>query len=61
MDKRDAYLWLYGVVGCNNLTIDKIEREMPGTKDIFDFSEKTIYNLERVNDKVKSSIINYKS
>ncbi|EEA85149.1 DNA protecting protein DprA [Peptacetobacter hiranonis DSM 13275] len=61
MDKRDAYLWLYGVVGCNNLTIDKIEREMPGTKDIFDFSEKTIYNLERVNDKVKSSIINYKN
>lgn len=61
MNKRDAYLWLYGVVGCNNLTIDKIEREMPGTKDIFDFSEKTIYNLERVNDKVKSSIINYKN
>ena len=61
MNKRDAYLWLYGVVGLSNLTIDKIEKKIPGTKDIFDFSEKTIYNLEGVNDKIKSSIINCKN
>ena len=61
MNKRDAYLWLSGVVGCSNLNIDKIEKEITTMKDIFDFSEKTIYNLERVNDKVKDNIIKYKN
>lgn len=61
MNERDAYLWLYGVVGCSNLTIDRIEKQTKNIKDIFDFSEKTIYNLERVSDRVKNSIIEYKN
>ncbi len=61
MKRRDAYLWLYGVAGCSNLNIDKIERGMSSIKDIFDFSEKTIYNLEGVNDKVKENIIKCKN
>lgn len=61
MEKRDVYLWLYGIVGCSNLTIDKIESQVGNIKDIFDFSEKTIYNLERVSDKIKQNIIKYKN
>ncbi|WP_300280004.1 DNA-processing protein DprA [Peptacetobacter sp.] len=60
MDKKDVYLWLYGVVGCSNLTIDKIEKQVIKIEDIFDFSNETIYNFESVNEKIKENIIKYR-
>lgn len=60
MNKRDVYLWLYGVVDCSNLIIDKIEKQLIRIEDIFDFSNESIYNLERVNDKAKENIIKYR-
>lgn len=61
MEIRDVYLWLYGVVGCSGKTIEKIENQCNNLKDIFDFSVKTIYNLEGVNEKTKNRILDLKN
>ena len=61
MNKRETYLWLYGVVGCGNSTIDKIDNQCNNIEEIFDFSVKTIYNLEGVRESIKKRIVDLRS
>ncbi len=45
MEKRDTYLWLKSIGGITT-KIEIIENEIVNIEDIFDFSEKEIYNLK---------------
>ncbi|WP_235698726.1 hypothetical protein [Clostridioides difficile] len=49
MEKRDTYLWLKSIGGITTKTIEIIENEIVNIEDIFDFSEKEIYNLKNIS------------
>ena len=60
MEKRDTYLWLKSIGGITTKTIEIIENEIVNIEDIFDFSEKEIYNLKNISLNIRKNIVKYR-
>ncbi|MCI9975407.1 DNA-processing protein DprA [Clostridioides sp. GD02377] len=60
MEKRDIYLWLKSISGITTKTIEIIENEVVNIEDIFDFSEKEIYNLKNISLNIRKNIVKYR-
>ncbi|RDY28790.1 DNA-protecting protein DprA [Romboutsia weinsteinii] len=61
MESKDIYLWLKSMTGMTNRVIENIAKNIGDIENLFDISDKEIYNLENINLNIKENIVKYKS